>query len=432
MAASINVEDLTRRQIDFFTAVFESASIGGDELTGFFNGLANDSQLLDAIDHLFDPSHAQQSALNYRNTILELINSLPEWIRQSIDGNMDNEAIALRLGFYITDERIDGMKDEIRRVLIASEHALINELNMGELILARDIALNIHADDSIDWDYLNSRMIMLRRQFEGTAISAEDFSASISELSRRMDSLRSMENEMATTGGLSSSTVSSLMEELGDRYLDYLYVVGNQIRLNTEAYREFVFVQQQSNVNRIRDARNELQELLELQQTQRPAVDPMYHIITDIDSTARQQLWDDYTAALQRWETQLNDTQSEIERLDQQLQLKEATLLTIKNETFNYIETLSRMDTALTVSQAALTEMNSQGYISWETFTRLSEIMPNIADHITTANGRLVLNTESWNANAVATELALEAFREFSATLPPWNERTQEIGRAHV
>jgi len=425
MAASINVESLSRRQIDFFKTVFENSSISGDDLTDFFDGLANNPQLIDAIDHLFDTSHAQQSAQNYRNTILGLINSLPDWIRQSIDSNMDNEVIALRLGFYITDERIEGMKDEIRRVLIASEHALINELNINELLLARDIALNIHADDSVDWDYLNARMIMLRRSFEGTTISAEDFSTAISNISSRMASLRSMENEMATTGGLSSGTVSSLMDELGENYLDYLYVVGNQIRLNTDAYRDFILVQQQSNFDRVRNARNELQELLELQQSQRPTIDPIYHLSAGMDTTVRQQMLDDYTAAIQRWETQLESTQGEIERLDQQLQLKEATLLTVKGETFNYIETLNRMDTALSVSQAALSEMNSQGYISWETFIRLSEAMPNIADHITTANGQLVLNTESWNANAVATELALKAFREFSDSLPPWNERTQ-------
>jgi len=372
-----------------------------------------------------------QSIQEYNNTILSIIGTLPEDIRRLIDEDLNAETIAIRLNLAIDQERIDEMKDEVRRAVSGNIESELRNLNMRDLMLAHDIALNIHADDSVEWDYLAAQMIMVRRQFEAAAISAEDFTNAISEVSSGMRSIRSAQVEMQTQGGLSAGTISSLINELtemGENHLDFLYREGNQVRLNTEAYRNLVIEGHNARITAIREERNDLQELLRLQEATRvpPLPEGLPQSTRHASASAEhQRLMEPWHKQLTENDAQIARTREEIERFNHQLELQEAILQTVLREQFNYIDTIGRMNTSLNASQTAMREMNDSGHISFETFSRLAETMPNIADYIVTINGRLVLNTQAWNQNEVAAELALQALREYAATLPSWNERTQ-------
>ena len=414
--ASRHANDLTHNQLRFFREAFTNIELSGEDITDFIDTFANDTALRDALDNLFDRSHANQAAMQYRDTILGIIESLPSELRDLFEG-MDSEDIALSLNFAISQESIDRMKDRINSVVLGNIDTALADFTMADLRLAYDIAFG--ADSLMTWNYLNAQMELTRLRFDNVTISADSFNDSISDLSRGLSLLSTASNELTSVGDLSVDTITALINELGDAHLDYFYVVNGQVRVDVEQLREHVvssyYAMGEAIRNNISNQVRALEVLNDLR-TEMSLIDT-----TDMNVG----MWQIHMTAMEDVNRQIAEVQMTLDRYNQSLILHEATYQSLLREQHNYIETLGRMNSTLAVSHAAMAEMNESGRISFETFTRLAETIPNITDYISTINGQLVLNTAAWNQNEVATQLALQALQEYSASLPPWNERTQ-------
>jgi len=391
-----------------------------------------DADLRSIIDNLFDREHASLSIQEYRNTILGLIKTLPNELRSFIHEEMDSEAIALRLNLAVDEEHISEMKEEIRRAVNGNIDDALSGLNLRDLTLAYDVALNINAANrTVTWDNLELQMDSVRLQFDTATVSAEHLTNAISELSSRMRLLHSAQNEMAVRGGLPFDDVMSLIDKLGDDYYNYLILIGNQIKLNTEEYRRFALQEQEAHLQRLQNQRELYAHNLRLAEANRPDPNDRARFTNQVwndgmpDANGNIFSYEPWTQALANWRDEVSRAEKELAQFDERIALHEHLIQMAKTGAINYSDTVNQMNTSISLSQTAINEMNQQGHISWETFSRLAEVTPNVADYITTINGRLVLNTQAWNQNETATALALQALREYTATLPPWNERTQ-------
>ena len=106
---------------------------------------------------------------------------------------------------------------------------------------------------------------------DGDMGSAKDFTSyldAVDEISKLQKQLTDAQKEMLDGGALSSDTAVDIYTALtnaGENYLDYLIVEGDQIKLNTEAYKEFIR-QQVYEKNGVADMARTLAEELALRE----------------------------------------------------------------------------------------------------------------------------------------------------------------------
>ena len=105
----------------------------------------------------------------------------------------------------------------------------------------------------------------------GNMGSAKNFTSyfdAVDEISKLQKQLTDAQKEMLDSGTISSGTATDVYTALttaGENYLDYLTIEGDQIKLNTEAYKEFI-QQQVYEKNGVADLSRALAEELALQE----------------------------------------------------------------------------------------------------------------------------------------------------------------------
>ena len=105
----------------------------------------------------------------------------------------------------------------------------------------------------------------------GNMGSAKDFTSyfdAVDEISKLQKQLTDAQKEMLDSGTISAGTATDVYTALtaaGENYLDYLTIEGDQIKLNTEAYKEFIR-QQVYEKNGVADLSRALAEELALQE----------------------------------------------------------------------------------------------------------------------------------------------------------------------
>ena len=449
LAASRHGSSLSIAQTDFIRNIVQTTGMdNGEEISRLIDRLGNDAVLQSAIDNLFTFQPGKQSVQATRDNIRQfaegLLNTLPNDVRALL-GNItiDDFAIMLRpsLAFVLDEEEANRMKELIQS-RVADKIEGIDSFSARDLQLAYDIALNIDQNSIASLEKFNAMFAMSRASVEALNLGAEQLNNTISEFAQNWSLIRSLENEMMSTGGLSVDSISTVIDRFGESYLKFLYEAGGQIRFNAEAFRQSLIEQQQASVDALRQSRASAEEALAQWKALSEVPAPEINITGEELREAHEgnvQLFNDLAArieahkiAVQNWEASIARANFEIENhtqkvsnLNHKLELYEIILSQIVSEQNNYIDTLSRMNTAISTSAAAMEEMSQSGHISFETFRNLAEITPNIADYITNINGRLVLNTEAWNHNQAATNLARQALQEYMASLPPAGERTR-------
>lgn len=260
--------------------------------------------------------------------------------------------------------------------------------------------------------------------FTQTAQTASELTESIQSLSKSYSTLESAQKEMAD-GGLSLSTVTSLMEELtkaGEDYLDYLYVENGQVKLNTKAYEEYAKTVIKSNLEILKSDKSALEsdssdlkaqkERLESLKSQ--AEDFISNIdfkiqigleISESDLVAADEAKvaiEEYDASLDDIDSQLAVTEKSIDSLTTEINIHEVALKSASDATISYAEAIEilnsrsedvksqfdSMTSEVKTLNSAISKLNEGTALSGEEILSLIQKYPQLLSELTkTENG---------------------------------------------
>ena len=293
-----------------------------------------------------------------------------------------------------TQAKFDEMRENMIQAVMASE----------DFASSTDDAYK-EASEAVD-TYLQSLGKFSEFYGDGESVippSVEQTSKQVQELQKLSDALSTLktdyeilakaESEMKDGGGLSPDTIKS-MADATDDYLDYLYEENGVIKLNTEAWNEFINAQKQDSTEAIRNNIEVLkQQRIELEATLNElmyATAPSEDRDTQIDIVQRQlaangkalaenvAALDIYNAALRETGTVAAETAEDVQSLTDAISQASSDL------------------TALADLQAAVSESYT---ISANEALKYAEVFPEIlAQSKLTADGQIQLNEEVVNS----------------------------------
>lgn len=295
-------------------------SSGFTGLTYSLTGTAD--ELIDTYTKLYDDlsEYAQSAGINAENVLVDISNKIRSIgndtyteNRQIYDSWLQNEAIVsqadvLKNGFAdqaAFDEYISGLRNatggnkELRDAMIE-----VVKNAFPEFVQATSSAANGVEKQASGIDYLIERyktygsVTIFRKLInasetlqsvldgmkppealeflsdflsDGNMGSAKDFTSyfdAVDEISKLQKQLTDAQKEMLDSGTISAGTATDVYTALtaaGENYLDYLTIEGDQIKLNTEAYKEFIR-QQVYEKNGVADLSRALAEELALRE----------------------------------------------------------------------------------------------------------------------------------------------------------------------
>lgn len=186
-----------------------------------------------------------------RDAMIEVVkNAFPEFVQATSNAADGAEKQASGIDYLIERYKTYGSATIFRKLIDASE-------------TLQSVLDGMKPTEALEFlsDFLS----------DGNMGSAKDFTPyfdAVDEISKLQKQLIDAQKEMLDSGTISSGTATDVYTALtaaGENYLDYLTIEGDQIKLNTEAYKEFIR-QQVYEKNGVADLSRALAEELALQE----------------------------------------------------------------------------------------------------------------------------------------------------------------------
>lgn len=186
-----------------------------------------------------------------REAMIEVVkNAFPEFVQATSSAADGAEKQASGIDYLIERYKTYGSVTIFRKLIDASE-------------TLQSVLAGMEPSEALEFlsDFLS----------DGNMGSAKDFTSyfdAVDEISKLQKQLTDAQKEMLDSGTISAGTATDVYTALtaaGENYLDYLTIEGDQIKLNTEAYKEFIR-QQVYEKNGVADLSRALAEELALRE----------------------------------------------------------------------------------------------------------------------------------------------------------------------
>lgn len=237
-------------------------------------------------------------------------------------------------------------------------------------------------------DYVSSTSQEVKKVFTDTELKAGRALSKLSDIASGLksnyDLVKKAEEEMLSDG-LSAETIKSLAD-INEKYLDYLYEENGVIKLNTDAWREYIDEAQKSDIETLK-ARNIL-----LSQSN----DGLKNSIAALSTLSTRNNLAEGIASLN---AEIEQNNAEIQENTEKIKLYEAAynqaVQTLGNATTKLSPVLSALKSSYETLKTARDEMLT-GSISIDTIASLESENKKYADYLYMENGALKLNLEAW------------------------------------
>ena len=212
------------------------------------NGFADQAAFDEYISGL---RNATDGNKELRDAMIEVVkNAFPEFVQETSSAADGAEKQASGIDYLIERYKTYGSVTIFRKLIDASE-------------TLQSVLDGMKPPEALEFlsDFLS----------DGNMGSAKDFTSyfdAVDEISKLQKQLTDAQKEMLDSGTISAGTATDVYTALtaaGENYLDYLTIEGDQIKLNTEAYKEFIR-QQVYEKNGVADLSRALAEELALRE----------------------------------------------------------------------------------------------------------------------------------------------------------------------
>lgn len=187
------------------------------------------------------------------DTILDPLNYAEKPVKDAFN-NLFDMSDAVRSGEMSAEEYAEKIRE------IFDEVFNVGDDDSDELVISWLNAIGIKGETVEEvLNSLASAFDMVGKAASGASAGLGSFDEMLKSIKSAADVLAKAEQEMANGGGLSPDTISSLASATED-YLDYLYEENGVIKLNTEAWKEYMVQAAKSRLAALRAEKDRISE----------------------------------------------------------------------------------------------------------------------------------------------------------------------------
>ena len=410
-------QDLSHGQQNFFQNILQQSGMTlAEEMSAFVDRYAGREPTRVALENFMQLDLQDASWQEQRDTYLAAVQDFLDSIQgtgmEEILSDMELIDVALflrpSLEFVFDDIRQEEIEELVRSRVpdMDFDHFTRHQWNQAATVVG-----NVPLGMTLDPQGLIAGMALLDAQFTNSVFSLRAFSDEMDKLQNSWDFIADIERDMAGNfGGLTNEMFADIVNRMGEEADLFIDVVNNRKLFDLDAYRQHLLDGERATMEYLASQKRMLEESIgHWRNIQERSMQPG----TENDPIAQREHHRLTGYALR----QIESAEAAHAALANQLAMTEAGYMNINRAVNDYIESLSRMDSAMSAAQRVLEEMDSQGHVTIETFKEMYALDPTIGDHLQEVNGRLVVNTASWQSNGAAIAQARKAMEQHAAKM---------------